>query len=1015
MHSARKHSGVQRQCRRPGSLRCDESGSFAPLRKPIVALLLLGLSGLLFAGCIREVERREEPVITAQPVEIDKGRVTLGALAPVVGRPVNPPGYEELDEQLQAEIEQAERILMSGQIKQPATYRELDKILRKLQEAASSAPDNLKLQLVLGKIYSVNKQTTEGIDAFRTALVCSDAEDDNPLAAEALLRLGGLLSKEGYYTAALECFTELSERLDSHSRALTQEPFGRELLLRPEQLLTWRGELLLKLDRFSEAAALLEQAFRYDRTHRRAGALYFDALLQAKDFARAESLLEELADEPAQHFQVPSRVVALCRTADDPAMPMRIAKSLGQKDQLDDRLTVTLARCAVSLDAHDDATNILKSFLQTRPDSIEVGRVLTGIYAEQGRYEEALRMLGDMLAQKDEAALAVRQSVREILTGPVPVDIERDFALKVFEEDNESKHALLFIAALVAEARGEDRLAEGLYRRALMEKEAFLPPYQALIDIYFATEQTDRIDRLLAQAAAAAPESYFVPYLKGKVHFAKGQFMQAASELTLARKRYPAHVPTLLLLGRTYVNLRGIRDAAMVLTIAFRSDPDNEEIHRLLFAVLTASEQYKTANKLVRRVLKRNPKSANARVLAAKLGLLQDRVADARKAIDELRNLAEHHEELPVLEVRLQLAERQFPLSDEELNSFTGKLRVLILRYPDKDATWRTLVGVFERQGAEGDTVAADVWGELHAQLPDRQNIAKVYAAALFKLERYDQTTEVLRGVVETNQRDMISQRALVEALVKLGEPDEAAEQALKAQKVLDDWITSISDPRYVEKLRSEKLGLYASAGLYRELADFARSWISAEPQNEILKSLVISFLNTAEKYHLAHELLDEWISEGGAGREAYRQMKAALYINAKQLEGAVEFLLKWIESEPSLILPREIIVQALVDAKQHTRAQQLVDRWVDRSIVGTPSTQATQPTQPTRPATPPAAARWARKTAVQLLLIQHKYATALERLHRYIPLNPQDVDLWVMKVAALNELDRTDSAITAM
>ncbi len=1004
MHLNRKRSDIDRIAGcvlRPPRKR--RSRATADARFVIVSALLL--SGLVFPGCARWGAPSE--VAATQPVRADKTLITLAELTPPIAKPVNPPGSEVLDEDTRTAISEVEQLSIPGKPTRATDPLNVNKALKVLERAASQSPDHLKLHLGLGNIYASNKQTDRAVLAFRTALMCSDATPDNPLAADALLRLSLLLKNEGFHTAALESFTELSNRIDQYGRGFTEQTVLRELLLRPEQLLIWRGELLLKLTRFTEATALLEQAFSHDRTHHKGAPLLFEALLKAKDFARAESLLVEFTGEPTQRHRVAKLTASLCEVAREKAMPLRIARALAQREQLTTELAILLAKSAESLQAHHEAVEILRSFLQDRPGQVQVGRFLAKLYGAQGRHDEALRGLAEMLVHSDRAARIVRQGVQEVLTTSTPVDIDRTFALIASEDNTQAKFALYYVAGQLAEALHNKPFAAAQYRKALAEKRDFLPTYEALVDIYLGTNETDRLERLLKQVGEVDPESYFIPYLKGKVHFARKEFILAAVKLSRSRERNRNHIPTLVMLGRAYARLGQPDEAIRVLIAALTHAGGDEQIHRLLFEIYAGNAQYERARYFTRRLLKHNPNSVTGRLLEVRLALLQKRTDDARKAITELQNLVPDHEELPVLRIRFGLVQREGPLPEAEFKHVLKLLSELIVADPTKDAPKRTLAQLLERQGEQTDGVA--VWRELYEQTNAQADIAKAYAAGLFHLERYQQATEVLRRAVTENPTDMIARRALIQTLVKLDKQDEAAQESLDAQEILDEWIISIGDERYTNTLRTEKLKLYLIGKLYDELTEFARKWTSEDPRNVGLRRLVVSLLAEAEQYDHGHRLLDEWITEDGPMQQAYRQMKAVLYIRGQQLEEATNFILAWIDSEPALILPRQLLVQTLVEAMEYERVQELLDGWIERSGIPAATTQATQP------ATPKAAADWSRKAVVELLRSRRKHEEALDRLELYIPLNPKDPELWVQKSSSLNELTRPAEAIAAM
>ncbi len=978
-------------------------------------LIALTVHGLLLSGCVQDAPRGllspEVPDPATPPVRPHKSMLALDQLPPPISRPTTQPS-QELPEDLRAELLSAKRLLIGARVTGAANRGKLAKAAETLERAAKITPDDLSIHLALGRWYAANKEGEQAILAFRTGLKCSQARPNSPLAAESLLRLGNLLSEKGYHLAALECLTELEERIHRHGGDLARSAGLRSLVIRPERLMRRRGQLLLKLDRSDEAVDLLERAFRYDRGHPQTARLLIEALVVARQFARAEDILVAIAAEPAQRPQVPALAESLCIAARDRTMPRRIADSLRSRKQLDGALAVELARIAGRLAANQEAVMLLESLLEIAPGDADAARFLAGLYAADGQQEKALRLLARLIAEDPSAAAAVRLAVEELLARPTPVDIERSFALQIRGETAEKKFALHYVAAQLAQARGEPLLAAQEYRNAIAENPKFLPTYEALADLYLATDQQDRLGWVLRRTASRDGNSYFGHYLTGKVRFAQEDYLLAEDALRQARTRGRGHLPTLLLLGRTYLALSETREAARIFEEAARAAPGDERIYRELFEAYLSGGRYSRAEQVVRGLMRRKGPTPTGALLRAKLALRTARPADARKAVAELRRMSPDNRELPLLSIQVELAEKKGPLSDDDLELMVRRLSVLVRRDPGSDAPRRTLMELLGRGGKEFEAGTAAVWKELYEQTSGQRGIAKIYAASLIALDRREEALPIIRDLVARNPLDLISQRLLLHMLTKLGQTDEAARRCREAQAILDQRIEALSDKRRIDSLRGEKFRLYTVVGLYDELATFGREWIAAAPENTGLKRLLVAALADGEQSDKGHALLDEWIAAHDQHLTAYRRMKVALYARAGQLDEAESFALQWIRSEPDLSLPRLTLVSALIGADKLERAQELVDEWVERLTTTAPSTL---PTQPAPTTAPKGIARWSREWAVRLLVIRREYEEGLRRLERYVPIDATNEQLLVLRSSCFSELGRTKEAILAM
>ena len=1009
-----------------------------PKRRIILVALGLILCCLSAPGCTVGSARRVSSDVGTPLALPHKATVKLDELTPTLDRPISPTDAHDLPSDVRPVVIRAEKLIAIGKSRQAVLRLEFallsapdnarilrnlghaylsvgnrPKALEILERAARIAGDDLEIHFNLGRLYAANKQYDQGIIAFRTALMCSQSKPNNALAAESLLRLGNLLKNEGFATAAIECFTKLDRWIDQKGARYSRRAILRNVMLRPERLITERGRLLLQLGRIGEAADLLEKAFRFDRTHRQTARLLIKSLIQAKEFNRAESLLMEISQEFAQHSQVPKLAELLCRASGEKTAPRRIADLLRAQGQLDGKLAVTLARTAERLGVPDEARMLLESQLATMPGDIQAVRFLAGLYARQGKQEKALRLLGTMLMENPDAAGVVRPAVKEIVSETTPVDIERQFALTVSREKDEKQPALYYVAGQLAEALDKKHFAAQQYRSAISEERKFFPAYEALVDLYLSANQHERLDAVLQQLIAADEDGYFGFYLKGKVQFAKEDFLMAEKELSQSIARNEAHIPSLLLMGQTCVKTSRSLDAARAFTSALRLDPDNEEVYRMLFDVFVGNRRYKQGAQVVRQLLARHPDSVTGRALGAELAMRIGQVENAEKVIAELRKISPDYPQLPLLSIQLELTQRKGPLTEEVFQSMIRRVSELIRRHPQTDAPKRLLKQLFARQGKGKSREVLTVWEQLYEQTSHRNDLSRIYAALLLTFEQYDEAMEVLEHLVVRKPHDLVTQRMMLKVLMKLNRPDQAAILCRKTQTLLDGWIVALADDKRVESLRMEKLRLYALVGLYEELVTFAREWIVEAPANIPLKQTLIFMLSTAEgQVDKAHSLLDEWIAADGQNVSVYRRMKIALYVKSHQIDQAEVFGLRWIQSDPNVVLPRISLIAALAEADQLDRAQSLVDGWIDRTPTSAPSTQGTQPTQPSGF---DSVAKWSREWSVWLMVMREEYDEAMRRLERYIPLDPKNEQLLVLKSTALAELKRPTEAIAAM
>jgi len=1000
---------------------------------------MAAVATLLSAGC----RKNAVPPASAEPPDPSRVELKLEQLRPELKKPTGqlptvemPPGLDSLLAAGRKELRKSkETAFLEGVLESvdpsadhyPLVIRTIglayarasinDQADQLLSKSAELAGDDIEVHLALGTVRSAAKDTNGAILEYRRALLCTQAKPDNPLAAEALLRLADALDKDGYHAAALDCLTELQTRIDQHRRKFSQHPLLRPTVLRPERMMVSRGELLSKLARHADAAEMFETAFRYDRSKTKPASMLIDALIAAGLQKKGEAILVEMAAEPAQRKRLPRHISKLCQSAGDASMPGRIADALLPKQLLTGESALALSDAAARLGAADEACRILRSFLDSAPSDEDVASKLAAMYSAQGRYQPALMLLARMLSENPSAAVAADQAIAQIAGGQAPADIEHTFSLGIIPgrlPATVEPFAAHYIAGSLAEAFGSESLAASEYRKAMDADRTFSPAYEAVAELYIRTSQKARLQRVLQQAETAAPDGFLAPYLRAKALLADGMHAKASEQLAIARGRNATHLPTLLLLGETLLRTGRPARAEAVLQRAVQTEPDSVKAYRLLFDACMARKRYRRAAALVAILKQRRPDDPTGKRLSAKLALQTGKLDQAAEILEQLRRQEPQDNDVILLGVQLALARGQGPLPEHRLKWEVKRVREVIRRDPDNVHARSTMEQLFQRQGENGHDHAVNVWGDLYEQTGRREELAKPYCRALLNAGKGEKASEILEDMVSRNPDDMTNHVLLVKAYGDMGESERASQKCQAAQNILDERIAAAQTNWQSNQLRRQKLDLYWAGGMHEDYVAFGREWLAETSGNVALKRLLVTRLSEGGRNDLAHRLLDEWIAQGDPNRDSHRRAKIELFITDGLDDKAREYAIGWSESRPGEVMPRLAAVMAFVEANKQDQAQQLVDEWAEKSL--TPP--ATQPAQPaTQPTTTPvdAADAWARQWAVRILLSQHEFAAALDRANKYLSHDPNSQQLLIFKSICLSELEQNAEALEAM
>lgn len=101
-------------------------------------------------------------------------------------------------------------------------------------EAAALRPNDLEVQLQLGREYLAAGNADKALEHLRLAMICPDYTKREDQAALVDLFLARTLQEKGYSLAAIDAYSQLLERLSHGARAIRSNPELNYLLVRPD-------------------------------------------------------------------------------------------------------------------------------------------------------------------------------------------------------------------------------------------------------------------------------------------------------------------------------------------------------------------------------------------------------------------------------------------------------------------------------------------------------------------------------------------------------------------------------------------------------------------------------------------------------------------------------------------------------------------------------------------------------------------------------------------------------------
>ena len=852
----------------------------------------------------------DEPPVALPPEALTK----LDDLQPKLARPVNPKTVEKLPPRARRDVEEAAKKLaeekyaaaidlLEGAVGFDPANAKVQRMLGKaylalpnrgkalshLAAAAKAAPDDLETHLLLGRLAAAQEQNANAILQLRTALKCSQARPADPRAGEALLTLSLLLERAGYWTAASEGYTLLSEWTEKHARDYAARPALREWSLHPERLLARRGALLLLLRKPAEAAGLLKRAYRRNRTNARVAKLLIDALLAEKQYAEAEKLLLEMAGEPEQRPNVSRMLATLCRQAREKALPQRFWGRFQAKYKTDPTIAVALARAASDLGWDDSALAILRSILSASPTDKDLWRILCRNYARRDQFEGLFAIIQETVSADPNAVEAIAEGLSGSAASVKTPGVERKFAEKA-RKATTAQPLLLYLAGRVATARRKHLLAADLYRRATEQDKRFYIAFEALLEAYVAQKRQDQVDRLLERIGRLARDTHLPAYFRGKIALGRGDAAAAIEALNEALKRNAGNRTTELLLARAYVAAGRTGNAIATLKEVFGRDADDTDVARRLFDLYLSQRRIRDARLLATQVLRHDRESTTGRLMVAELALRTGQRTRAMTLLGELSRQAPDNADVQLLSVRALLGPRPGVVSKRQFDAAAANLSRILRSQPASRPARRAMAQLLA--AVDKTAEAAGIWATVFDEAPDDAEVVREYVGALIRAKQHKTALRAVQRFRKGKPDDLWGRVQELDLLGRVKRFDEI-------RNLGDQWVKDANDPSIALILRQEMLRIF----------------------------------QTSEEFPCALKVVDDWLAKGPSKirRRQLDHTRVHVLSRLGRHDEAKKLAERLTQSDASARAAR-ILVATLIEAKQPDRALKLLDEWIPTS-----------------------------------------------------------------------------------
>lgn len=776
---------------------------------------------------------------------------------------------------------------------------------RKHAELAIAArADEALAHYVRGRVLARDGDRSGAIAAFRTALKCGNVGELPGLRTLLHYQLAEALAAEGYWTAALEEYEAFEEEAKTSPNGAAQ--LARQLREAGESAGLQRAELLEKLGRFADAAALFGQLAQQRPAD--AGKMQMRQARALLEAGQTEAALAVARNLPAKTPGVLELLEEIHRTTGHPERIVEDIRRIRASGEADPGFVLRAAGLLRETGRIEEAESLLRDQLKHDAGAVTVREALVDVLLEGRKFAEALSQAGELIVAAPEEAAGVEARIAALARDPDAVGI--------ILGDTATQNAdpmTLYLRGVVAEAAGRQTRAAELFEASLSQDARLVGPRVALARRYLDALRYDDALRVARggtgeDGAAADPRLEFVI---GQILERLGNTPEAETHYRNALQRDPENADAMLALAELYIDSDRPLNAQRELRALLERSPENNRARERLALLYLDDNQTEQAVKEFR-ILKDQAKSVNIRARATAF-LSQYPTFDGesyRKALQEALGDAP-----PDVTTRLAMAESFNALTDaaRRLEAY----RKAVETDPQSEAAILGLVTSL-KENLEYEE-AIEQLAHLLPRRPARDAWVRELIELYWIVQDYDKAAELARSMLECEglsdeQREGYRLR-LVDTLRFAGKADEAA-------RLMEDWshegdgrtwrrrlarLYELSGdaaraiPIYEALMVDKKLDgdvtnafvdALISAKQYDRAVQLALDPLLNDPENDNAVQRLVLVLASAERYDEASELVRNTILRTRY-REAFQWLLAGVLQQAKRYDEAA----RWAES----------------------------------------------------------------------------------------------------------------------
>ena len=477
--------------------------------------------------------------------------------------------------------------------------------------AALALPDSdsasMSDYILQARIAAASSQRDQAIRSYSLALLSSDATDDNPLTAQALLEFSRVLAEHGHYRAAADTYQRLATLLAEVPASDLPSPALRSLVSSPGRLWASIARLYSQLDETSQAVATYAKARQLSADDPSVQLFCARGLAQLGQFDQALDILNDLSSHAAARSQVAESFLWLRDQQGHPDQAVRDLQQLQSQYPDDGRIAVVLASYYLDTDQIRKARKILIEQTQLNRLFVPAYQLLADLEIQENQPLQTVQWLAKMVHANNTAIVDARWRILRM----VPDKDQAAELLSQLETLERLKRdfALTWAAGTVAESAQFSAQAHSYYRRAIALSPRFGRLYLYLIRSYLRQGQPDAALAIIAAAQKArfALHSDFYR-VEGLAHLLKNDLDAALVSLEAAVGVDPWDSVAREILANTLLSVGRPDDAARHMQFLIDEQPDDQSLLRQLISAhladgrpqraVSAAQTFMSANRL---------------------------------------------------------------------------------------------------------------------------------------------------------------------------------------------------------------------------------------------------------------------------------------------------------------------------------------------------------------------------------------------------------------------------------